>query len=721
MSKFKLINLIICFLFCFLSISYGQIKIEDREKELKSLTEDTNRVDFLWKLSYDISTSSPEKAEQYALEAIKLGKKLDYKMGVAKGYTALAISFYVRGDYASHSGNLYKALDLYREMDDQEGAAKILNNLGASFYAQGNYKKSLEYYFNALEVSEKKGIDRLNAMVLNNIGEIYEKLNKPDQALEYYNKSYEIFSSMGGYEKEKAYILLNIGRIHFNKKDMSSALKYYQQSLSIFLDLDEKSYVADCYKNIGEIYFSQKNFKKALEYLNDSLNIKEEIEDKQGIAECFLSIGKIYGGLKKALLSKSFNSKSLDIAREIGAKEIEMKALQNLSNQEDTLGNHAAALGYFKEYSVLKDTILGIETRKQLAELQTKYDTEKKEQENISLRMKNELQAQTIQKQIYASILITVCLLSAGIMAIVFFKGQQKQKKVNLLLEKKNEEINSTLGKLKATQAQLVQSEKMASLGQLTAGIAHEINNPINFIVTSLRGLQLNLKDLINLQKEYDDISLNNTKEKLKKISSIKKEIEYDTLLSELTDLPRNILDGANRAAEIVKDLRTFTRLDEGEYKTFNIHKGLDSTLSILEHQIDERIKVKKEYADLPDILCFPSKINQVFMNVLNNTIEAIKSKKELDEESITIKTYLEEKNGKEYAAIKISDTGPGMPDDVKDKIFDPFYTTKDVGKGTGLGLSISLGIIRSHNGTIEVDSKPGEGTTFTIMIPTAQ
>jgi len=335
--------------------------------------------------------------------------------------------------------------------------------------------------------------------------------------------------------------------------------------------------------------------------------------------------------------------------------------------------------------------------------------------------MTNELQEQTIQKQIYAGILVTVCLLSAGILAIVFFRGQKKQKKVNLLLEQKNKEINSTLGKLKATQAQLVQSEKMASLGQLTAGIAHEINNPINFITTSLQGLQLNLKDLINLQKEYDNISPDNAKEKMENISSIKKEIKYDILLSELEELPSNILDGANRASEIVKGLRAFTRLDEDEQKTVNIHKGIDSTISILEHQIDEQIKVKKEYGDLPDIPCYPGKLNQVFMNVLTNAIEAIKSKKELREESITIKTYVEEKNGKEYAVIRISDTGPGIPDNIKDKIFDPFFTTKDVGEGTGLGLSISLGIIESHHGTIEVESKPGEGTTFTMMIPIAQ
>ena len=158
---------------------------------------------------------------------------------------------------------------------------------------------------------------------------------------------------MEGYEKEKAYMMLNIGRIYFNKRDMSLALKYYQQTLPIFKDLDEKYYVADCYKNIGEIYFMQNNFGKALEYLNESLKIKEEIEDKQGIAECFLSIGKIYGELEKASLSISFNNKSLEIAREIGAKEIVMRLVMILSDQEDKLGNYAIALVKFTSNNII--------------------------------------------------------------------------------------------------------------------------------------------------------------------------------------------------------------------------------------------------------------------------------------------------------------------------------------------------------------------------------
>ncbi len=492
----KLMSLIICFVFCFHLFSFGQTKIEDLEKELNRLPEDIHRVDFLCRLSFAIFTSSPEKAEKYALEAIELGKKLGYKKGVARGYSKLAISFHIRGNYTLALENYQKSLNLYKEMGDPEGAAKTLNNLGILFLDQGNYQKSLEYYFNALDVFEKDGKKIPAAGVLNNIGEIYKKLDKLNQALEYYNKSFEIYSNMDGFEREKAHVLINIGRIHFNKRDMSFALKYYQQALYISLNFDEKSYIAACYKNIGEIYLSQKNFKKALKYLNKSLEIIEEIGDKHSIAECFLSIGKIYSELRNLLLSKSYNIKSLDIAQKIGAKEIEMKALRNLSDQEFALGNHAAALDYLKKYSVLKDKIFGIETKKQLAELETKYDTEKKEKENIRLRMRNEIQEQIIQKQLYVGILVTVCLILVVILAIVFFRGRQKQKKANLLLLQEKAYVDQLF---ESAQEAIVLADEDGRVLRVNSEFIRLFGYTIDEVIGS------SLDDLIAPEKYYDE------------------------------------------------------------------------------------------------------------------------------------------------------------------------------------------------------------------------
>ncbi len=270
---------------------------------------------------------------------------------------------------------------------------------------------------------------------------------------------------------------------------------------------------------------------------------------------------------------------------------------------------------------------------------------------------------------------------------------------------------NSTVyEELKATQSQLVQSEKMASLGQLTAGIAHEINNPINFVSAGIESLKSNYQEIKKLLEEYMQIKPGeDNEEKLKSIEKHKKEIEIDILLHEVEDLYRSIKNGANRTTEIVKNLRNFTRLDENEFKLSSLEEGLDSTLVILNSQLKDRIEVVKEYEHIPLVNCFPGQINQVFINILNNAAQAIEG-----QGTIWIKTHVA--NG--FAEISIKDSGIGMSEETKNRIFDPFFTTKDVGIGTGLGLSISYGIIEKHHGTITVDSTPGVGTQFTIRIP---
>jgi signal transduction histidine kinase len=273
-----------------------------------------------------------------------------------------------------------------------------------------------------------------------------------------------------------------------------------------------------------------------------------------------------------------------------------------------------------------------------------------------------------------------------------------------------NEELTSTLEYLKKTQSQLVQSEKMASLGQLTSGVAHEINNPINFVSAGISSLTSNYEDLnklLQLLKLLKDDADND--HLLKLINKVKIEIDLDYLLEEIPQLLNSINAGAKRTTEIVRGLRNFARLDEDSLKFANIHEGLDSAIVILRNQISNRITVVKDYGVIPEISCYPGQLNQVFMNILNNAIQAIEGKGE-----IHIKTSIEGENLK----IEIADNGKGMSEDVKKRIFEPFYTTKDVGEGTGLGLSISYNIIKKHKGEIEVESSPDKGTLFIIHLP---
>lgn len=294
----------------------------------------------------------------------------------------------------------------------------------------------------------------------------------------------------------------------------------------------------------------------------------------------------------------------------------------------------------------------------------------------------------------------------------LFFRnvGDELERK----LMEKNRYLKELVDKMQSMQEQMVSSEKMASLGQLTAGIAHEINNPINFVSSNISPLKRDLRELRELCMQYKGLhAVNDLEEQLKSIESYTKEIDPEYLYQEIETLIKGIEEGAERTKQIVVGLRNFSRVDEDEFKKTEIHEGIESTLMLLRNKIKNRIEVVKDYGMVPPIECVPGKINQVLMNILNNASEAIG-----DKGVITIATKAGEND---TVQISIQDDGMGMKESVRRRIFEPFYTTKAIGKGTGLGLSISYGIIEKHHGTIEVNSKVGKGSEFIITLPVNQ
>lgn len=268
-------------------------------------------------------------------------------------------------------------------------------------------------------------------------------------------------------------------------------------------------------------------------------------------------------------------------------------------------------------------------------------------------------------------------------------------------------ELQRAYKKLQAAQGQLVQAEKMKSLGQLVAGVAHELNNPINFIYGNMNPLKTSLTTMVDLIELYNSLDLKD--EDKVKIQQFKDKNDYSFMMDDLNDLIEDISEGAERAEKIISDLKSFSRLDEAEFKEVDIHQGINSTLNLLVNQYKYRITVHKDYGNLPLVSCYASQINQVWMNILVNAAQAISDKGE-----VTIKTRVEN----DVVVVSISDTGMGIKKEIIEKIFDPFYTTKSIGEGTGLGLSITHTIIKKHNGQIEVESEPNKGTTFIIKIP---
>lgn len=290
-----------------------------------------------------------------------------------------------------------------------------------------------------------------------------------------------------------------------------------------------------------------------------------------------------------------------------------------------------------------------------------------------------------------------------GVLQESFNEMSRRMYDAKIELETKVREVEAAYVELKDTQARLVHTAKMASLGQLVAGIAHELNNPIGFIYSNMS----HLKDYSDRMVKIIETAESNPK----KLEAAKEENDFEYIQKDLPRLIASCEEGARRTRDIVLGLRNFSRLDEAKLKRVNLKEGVEDTLKLLAGELKNRVRVHEDFEPVPEVLCYASQLNQVFMNVLSNAAQAIDG-----EGDIWIRLRHLKETG--CAEISMKDSGKGMPAEIVEKIFDPFFTTKGVGQGTGLGLSISYGIIKQHGGDIQVRSEPGKGTEFIITIP---
>ena len=284
-------------------------------------------------------------------------------------------------------------------------------------------------------------------------------------------------------------------------------------------------------------------------------------------------------------------------------------------------------------------------------------------------------------------------------------------------LEAKMQELQQTIAEqkkyeetMKAMQAQIIQQEKMASIGQLAAGVAHEINNPMGFITSNLTSLGKYAERLDTyiaaLQKSLYECPKHPG---LEELDQLRQKLKVDYIISDVNELINESLDGANRVKRIVQDLKSFSRLDQSEKSRANLNDCLETTINIAWNELKYIATLERRFGDIPVISCNPQQLNQVFLNLLVNAAQSMEQ-----QGAITVTSWSEPGQ----VCVSVADTGKGIPKEVQERIFEPFFTTKPAGKGTGLGLSISADIIRKHRGKISVESEPGKGTTFTVRLP---
>lgn len=350
--------------------------------------------------------------------------------------------------------------------------------------------------------------------------------------------------------------------------------------------------------------------------------------------------------------------------------------------------DYRKALEYYRLYAEIKDSLYSEESSKRIAEMQTKYETAKKEKE-IELLTKDKAIQELERQRTVRNSLIGVSVLILFLAGVIYNRYRLKTRA--------NRELEGAMRQLREAQQQLVMKEKMASLGNLVAGVAHEINNPIGAVHCAAE-VSAHAADMID--RALADIHSAEDVESNMNLQKAVRSLKENTAVA---------VTGSERVAAIVKILRNFAHLDEAEFQHADIHEGLDSTLTLVNHLFRNRIEVVKEYGCIPDINCYPNQLNQVFMNLFVNASQAIREKG-----TVRIRTFGDEKN----VYIKITDTGEGIPQEKLGKIFDPGFTTRGVGVGTGLGLSISYNIIQKHGGTISVESEVAGGSEFTLSLP---
>lgn len=644
-----------------------------------------------------------EKALEYEQQSLHLKMEME-------DYKAMAASYSKLGDLCKNLNENELALHYYMmslEMNQKMGEGEenkdddIFLNIALIYQAKGEYNEALKYLFSALEIRRKREDFVSSALVNHEISFTYQALGHLKPAKEYAHLAVEWT------EREKAYEVLVesyklLSDIYLSDNDDEQALKYYKKYSEIMRQLlaNQSKQKEKLLEKQLEVERKEKDFRL--------LQVEKEIKDLELKELQYIADGN---EAELALLKKEKELQQIGLKHQQSEKEKAQQALQ-LSQQALQLSQQA--------YEAEKNRR---DKQQQSMLLNQKELEEKERQKTIALlEERKALQESKLSiSQAMRTFFFGLSVLFAIILFLIY-RSYRLKKKANTRLALQNMEIQqqkdrleNMFKELKAAHTQIVQSEKMASLGELTAGIAHEINNPINFVYAGVDGLRTSLEGLLDVLNKYAVLDDADTIEEiegvLNDIKRLKRQLYFDETKENVFEVVNAIKEGAARTAEIVKGLRSFSRLDETELKEADIHNGIDSTLILLNSKIDsQRLTIVKDYdTTIPEIECFPGQLNQVFMNIISNAIDSITGSG-----NVTIRTV----NRDSDVEIIISDTGRGMSEDVKAKIFQPFYTTKGLGEGSGLGLSITFGIIDKHKGNIAVDSVKGEGTVFTITIP---
>jgi two-component system NtrC family sensor kinase len=567
-----------------------------------------------------------------------------------------------------------------------------------------NYPEALDAYLNSADVAEKTKVSAWIGSAFGAIADVYAKTGDFSNAMLYYRKAIITLRNSSD-SLSVAGNILNAGEAFRNNKIYDSALIYFKESEKIFKQLNYPQGQAYAMGNMGMVYASTSNDNRAEKNINKAISILEASKDYEPICEYLIAMCDIYQKNNDNQKALNYAQRSLSLAEQYNLKEQISSANLKLSELYEKTSEPYQALNHYKDYIIYRDSIRNVDSVQKIGNLVKNFEVAQKQSEVDLLNRQKKLQRALLFAVVFVLVIILV-------LAIILFRNNQQKQRAFMLISKakaitedQRDQTNKALEKLKRTQAHLIQSEKMASLGELTAGIAHEIQNPLNFVTNFS---EINTELITELQEE-------NKKGNTDAVNALSGEIFKNE---------EKISHHGKRADAIVKGMLEHSRSHAPEKKLTDINALTAEYFRLSYHGL--RAKDKSFNAEMrtdfdPNagkINIVPQELGRVILNLVNNAFYAVSARSKEGPENFSPTVTVSTKRTNDQVLLSVKDNGTGMTSQVKEKIFQPFFTTKDPGLGTGLGLSISYDIVKSHGGEITVISEPGVGSEFTIILP---
>jgi two-component system, NtrC family, sensor kinase len=634
--------------------------IDSLKHELAAAKLDTDRVIIIAKLCDQFQNNDFDSLQVYSKSGLALAQRIKFPGGGIKIMCYLAFGLQLQGDIPKSLDLLFKALQISEEAHLKSQTVLCLNYIGNAYWFLNDFPKAIIFYKKAGQLNKTipNSPEKINSNtdLTLNIALSYLSLNRLDSAKIYLNK---VDKQLVTNDYDHSYFLLLYGNLLFKLGDHKTAFSYLRQSIAISDKTDENYVNGDACYFLAGFFKETRQRDSCIFYAKKGLENSQKINYKSGILE------------NSKLLAEQYENKDINKAHY-----------------------------YLKLVMAVNEELFG---SNKVKELQKTLSDEQERQRKIEagrVAYQNQLKQYAFLAGLGILLLI----------AFILYRNNQREKKGKKLLEEKNEVIEKTLSDLKATQTQLIQSEKMASLGELTAGIAHEIQNPLNFIN--------NFSDVNH--EMLEELQAESRKPKAERDEHL--EIE---LINDLIENEKKINHHGKRADGIVKGMLQHSRASSNVKELTDINKLADEYLRLAYHGLRAKDKsfnaelTTSFAAELPKMNTVPQDIGRVLLNLFTNAFYATQQKKkEGAEDYKPMVAVITSVNGK-FIRIKVKDNGIGIPDNIKDKILQPFFTTKPTGEGTGLGLSLSYDtVVKGHGGKINIESKEGEGSEFIIDLP---